>query len=127
MFPPKRLICASRYSFSNSLARLAQRQRHDVLVRLASARAAVTSPISAGSRSAVIGLSPSVAARQDQQPFDIVAQLPHIARPVVGLQHGHRVVADAARLDAGLRRDLLHEMIDQEGDVLAPLRQAAAP
>src|SRR5690606_30113928 len=39
------------------------------------------------------------------------------------LQHGKRVVADAARADARLARNLLHEVVDQIGDVLAPLGQ----
>ena len=64
--------------------------------------------------SAVIG-SAGIAARQDQQPLDVVAQLADVARPVVRLQHGHGVVADGALRQAGRLGDLLDEMVDQLG------------
>ena len=68
-----------------------------------------------------------VAAGENHQPLHVVAQLPHIAGPVMGLQHRHGVVADAPFRQAGRLGNLLHEMLDQLGHVLAPLGQAAAP
>ncbi len=64
-----------------------------------------------------------VAARQDHQPLDVVAKLADVARPVVGLKHGHGVVADGARRQAGGARNLLDEMAHEQRDVLAPLGQ----
>ena len=64
-----------------------------------------------------------IAAGQDHQPLDIVAQLADVARPVMRLQHRHRVLADPALRQAGRGRDLVHEIVDQIGDILAPLRQ----
>jgi hypothetical protein len=43
-----------------------------------------------------------VSACEDHQALDVVAELAHVARPVVRLQHGERVLANAARRDAGL-------------------------
>ena len=63
----------------------------------------MTSPISAGNRSA-IGASTSSPRASYDQALDVVAQLADVARPIMRLQHGHGVVADAARLYAGLPR-----------------------
>ena len=60
---------------------------------------------------------------QNHQPFDIVAQLPDVAGPVMRLQHGHRIVADVALGQAGDLRNLRHEIFDELGNVLAPLGQ----
>ncbi len=65
-----------------------------------------------------------IAADQNHQPLDIVAELAHIARPIVRLQHRHGVLADAARRQAGSHRDGLHEIAHELGHVLAPLGQA---
>ncbi len=39
------------------------------------------------------------------------------------MQYRHRVLADLAFRQAGVGRNLIHEIVDQFGDVLAPLRQ----
>ena len=51
----------------------------------------------------------------------LLLQLAHVAGPVVRLQHGDRVLADAARREARGLRELAHEVLDEIGDVLAPL------
>src|SRR5690606_26638658 len=95
-----------------TLARLTQRKRHDVLVgfrRRARQRVADFSRKKIG-RHWRFGI---VAARQYHQAFDIVAKLAKIAGPAVRLQNRHRIGADLARLDARLFGDLLHEILDQ--------------
>ena len=72
--------------------------------------------------SALIG-SLTVAGRQDQQPLDVVAQLADVARPGMDLQHGDRVVAQPAPGQALRRLQGVDEIVDQFGDILAPLRQ----
>ena len=67
------------------------------------------------------------AAGQDHHPLDIVAQLADVARPDMRLQHRHRVLADLPLRQAGRERDLVHEIVDQFGNVLAPLRQRRHP
>ena len=71
----------------------------------------------------VLAVVAAVARREDDRPLDDVAQLAHIARPVVRLQHGHGVVADQPLGQAGRERDLLHEIFDQMRNVLAALGQ----
>ena len=105
MLPPKRLIWANEIFLLEHFARLAQRQRHDVLVRLVR-RAGMTSPISDGRRSALIGASTSSPRTRISSRSMLLRNLPDIARPVVRLQHRQRIVADAARPDAGLAGDL---------------------
>ncbi len=61
---------------------------------------------------------------EDQQALDVVPELAHVARPVVRLQDGDRVLADAPRREAGRLRELLDEVLDELGNVLAPLGQA---
>ncbi len=68
-----------------------------------------------------------VAPGQDHQPLHVVAQLAHVAGPVVRLQHGHGVLADEPARQAGAERDLLHEIFDQQRDVLATLGQRRHP
>src|SRR5690606_41345531 len=58
---------------------------------------------------------------QDHQALDVVLELTNVARPVVRLQHGERVVADTSRPNTGLAGDLAHETVDQERYILAPL------
>src|SRR5690606_36981656 len=50
--------------------------------------------------------------------------LPDVAGPVMRLKDGQRILAQPPAPDARLRRDLTHEMINKEGDILAALRQA---
>ncbi len=54
----------------------------------------------------------------------LLLQFAHVTRPVVGLEDGDGVVADAARRETGGGRDLLHEELDQRRDVVAPLGEA---
>src|SRR3546814_8862778 len=56
-----------------------------------------------------------VAAGHDQDPVDDVAQLPDVAGPVVGLQGGHRVLAEVAHGHAAVLRGQPHEMPGQIG------------
>lgn len=105
-----------------ALARLAQRQGHDVLVgfgwslrqRIADFR---RQQIGGDDRFRII------AARQDDQALNIVAQLADIARPGMGLQHGHGIRADLARLDTRLLGNLRHEEFHKRWNVVAPVRQ----
>ena len=72
--------------------------------------------------SAVITAS-SVAAGENHQPLHVVAELAHIAGPVVGLQHRHGVVADAPLRQAGRLGNLFHEI----GRPAPPRPRAARP
>ena len=125
MLPPKRLICAIRYSRSKISRASRNGKRHQVL-----------GPAIGGQRHGAadfrrqhVGGDQAVglAAGQDQQPLDVVAQLPDVARPVVRLQHGRRIVAELARRQPLRGRQLLDEIGDQFRDILAPLRQAWHP
>ncbi len=122
MLPPKRLICATQIFALEHLARFAQRQAHQLLAAIAVRHGRHHR---ADVRRQHVGVDHRVrvAAGEDHQPLDVVAQLAHVARPVVRLQHGHRVLADAALRQAGRLRDLVHEIVDQLGNVLAPLGQ----
>src|SRR5712692_1135737 len=102
------------------LARLAQRHPHEVLAAVAGRhvrhhRADVLRQHAGADHR--LGL----AAGQNHQPLHVVAQLPYVAGPVVRLEHRHGVLADLAPRQAGRLRDLIHEMLDQRGNVLAPL------
>ncbi len=105
------------------LARVAQREPHQLL-----ASGAVRRGGHAGAdlgRQHVGGdLGVGVAARQDHETLDVVAQLAHVARPVVRLEHRDRIAGDPALGQPRRGADLLHEERDQLGHVLAPLRQA---
>ena len=59
----------------------------------------------------------------DQKPIDDIAQLPHIARPAVGLQRGQRVFAELAWRNARRLGAALHEMARELRNVFAPLAQ----
>ena len=122
MLPPKRLICATRYSRSNT----SRASRSGSPIRcsppLPFGMLGTIEPTSGGSMLALSTAS-GIAAGQNHQPLDIVAQLAHVARPVVRLQHRHGVLADAPLGQAGRLRNLVHEIVDQVGDVLAPLGQ----
>src|SRR5207245_227340 len=104
------------------LPRLAQRQAHDVLAIIAGRhrryhRADILRQHIGGDddfRSA---------ARQDHDAFDIVAKLPDISGPDMRLQYRHRVLTDLAFRQSGRDRNLIHEIINQFGDILAALRQ----
>ena len=99
MLPPKRVTWASRYSRSKTSR--ASRSGSCMISPPFSQRSTdgASSPTSLGSTSARIGSPPR--RRQDQQPLDDVAQLAHVARPVVALQRRQRVVADRPRRQAG--------------------------
>ena len=80
------------------LARIAQRQLHDLAALLpAQHRRRILADV-VGQH---VGADrPAARRRQDQQPLDDVAQLADVARPVVALQRGQRVLADR-RASAG--------------------------
>ena len=110
------------------LARVAQRQLHDLAALLpAQHRGRVLADV-VGQR---VGADrPAAGRRQDQQPLDDVAQLAHVARPVVALQGRQRVLADRPRRQAGGVGDALQQVVGDFGDVLAALaerRHAQAP
>ena len=65
----------------------------------------------------------AVAGREDQRPLDDIAELADIARPVVRLERRHRLVRQRRRRDPPLGREAGEEMVDQLGNVLAPLAQ----
>ncbi len=120
MLPPKRLICATRYSRSNTSRASRSGKPHQVLAAIAARqarhqRADVRRQHVRGHRRI------RVARGEDQEPLDVVAQLAHIARPVVRLQHGKRIVGDATAGEARGLRDVLEEELDQFRHVLAPL------
>ena len=77
------------------LARVAQRQAHQCSPPLPFGTVGTIEPISCGSMSARI-TAPDRRRRMISSPLDIVAQLAHVARPVIGLQRRHRVLADLA-------------------------------
>ena len=64
-----------------------------------------------------------IAASQDHQPLDIVAQLTHIAGPIVGLEDGDGIFADPARGKTGALRNLADEIVNEVGDVFAAFGQ----
>ena len=65
-----------------------------------------------------------VAVRQRERPLDQVLELADVARPVVALEHLHRVDRDLAQRATSIcSAVLLQEEVDQERDVLAPLAQ----
>ena len=122
ILPQKRLSWATRYSRSNTSRASRSGRLISFSPRTPVGVAGTSVADSAGSMSAVI--SPSGIARgQDHQPLDIVAQLADVARPVVQLQNGQRVVGDLTARHAGRQRHLFHEIFDQLGNVLAPLGQ----
>jgi hypothetical protein len=55
--------------------------------------------------------------------LDHVAQLADIARPVIALQRDDRVGSDLGRRHAAFAGVMRNEMLDQHGDVLAPVGQ----
>ena len=65
--------------------------------------------------------------RQDQRPFHHVAQLADIAGPVIGLQRGERVFAEARCRHPTLGGKAREEMQDKIADILPPLRQGGQP
>ena len=74
------------------LARLAQRQRHQVLGAAVDGQRHVGADLLGQHVGGDDGVG--IAAGEDHQPLDVVAQLAHVARPVVRLQHGDGVLAD---------------------------------
>ena len=103
------------------LARVAQRQLHDLAALLpAQHRRRVLADV-VGQH---VGADrPAARRRQDQQPLDDIAQLADVARPVVALQGGQRVLADRPRRQAGGVGDAPQQVVGQLGDVLAALAE----
>ena len=122
ILPPKRLICATQVFTFEHLARVAQRQAHQVLAAIA-VRHARHHRADILRQHAGIDHRIWVAAGEDHQPLDVVAQLPDVARPIVRLQHRHGVLADAPLRQSGRLRNLVHEIVDEVGNILAPLGQ----
>ena len=100
MLPPKRLICATRYSRSNTSRASRSGSPMSCSPPLPFGIDGTIEPTSCGSMSAVITASGSPPARIISA-LDVVAQLTHVARPVVRLQHGHGILADHALRQAG--------------------------
>ena len=61
--------------------------------------------------------------RQDEQALDDIAQLAHVARPVMSLQRRQRVLADQARRQAGGIGDTAQQVVGELRNVLAPLAE----
>ncbi len=122
ILPPKRLICATRYSRSNT----SRASRNGRPIRcsppLPFGMLGTIEPTSGGSMLAFITASGSPPGK-NHQPLDIVAQLSHIAGPIVRLQDCHGVLADTALRQAGRQRNLVHEIVDEIGNIFAPLGQ----
>jgi hypothetical protein len=68
-------------------------------------------------------IGPAARRRQDQQPLDDVAQLAHVARPVVALQRGERVLADHPCRQAGGIGDAAQQVVGEFRNVLAALAE----
>src|SRR5690606_33906166 len=64
-----------------------------------------------------------VARREDHHPFDHVAQLTHIAGPVVRLKRGHRLGTDPGRRYPAVGGLAAYKMVAQARDIVAPLAQ----
>ena len=93
MLPPKRLICASRYSRSK-ISRASRSGSEMIRSVLAALRpTAKPAPLKSDGKQVGRNRFGGVVGGEDQQPLHDVAQLAHIARPVIGLQHRHRLVA----------------------------------
>jgi hypothetical protein len=60
---------------------------------------------------------------QDGGALDHVAQLPHVARPVMRHQHVARVARDAGGPAPDGATEVLDEGVEQRGDVVPPLAQ----
>ncbi len=61
-----------------------------------------------------------VAGRHDDEPLDHVAELAHVARPVVRHEGAHGLAGERLGALPVLRRERLQEVLDQERDVLSP-------
>ncbi len=90
MLPPNRNNCDCKYCVSNKSR--ASRNGSDMMSAPGSIlnTCGAREPISGGSMSARIA-SDRTAGRHDHQPVHQIAQLPHIARPVVRLQRRQRI------------------------------------
>jgi hypothetical protein len=64
-----------------------------------------------------------IATREDQQPLDVVAELPDVARPVMRLKNRERVVADLSARQTRCRRNLIKKVLDKLADVLTTFRK----
>ena len=121
MLPPKRVTWASRYSRSKtsrasrsgscmiSPPLLPAQHRRRILADIAGQHVGADRP--------------AARRRQDQQPLDDVAQLADVARPVVALQRGQRVLAHRPGRQAGGVGDAPQQIGRQLRDVLAALAE----
>ena len=63
------------------------------------------------------------AGRQNRRPLDDVAQLAHVARPVVLLEHPHRLLIDAGDRLLIAQVELVQERLHQQRQIVAPVAQ----
>ena len=61
--------------------------------------------------------------RQGASPFDRVLQFAHVAGPVVGTEHLHRLTRDLKRLAGSWMDFIFEEMGYKQWDVIPPLVQ----
>ena len=102
-----------------ALARLVQRQRRRAGRPPAAAIGAAVEERQVGERD-------RVARHHDHQPLDHVAQLAHVAGPAVAAQAGRGAGVEPLRPPAVLARELRHEVLGEQRDVVARDRAAAA-
>ena len=79
-------------------------------------------PTSGGNMLAFITASGSPPAKYHQS-LNVITQLPDIARPIVRLQYRHCVLADAPLRQSRLLGNLVHKIVYEVGNILAPLGQ----
>ena len=125
ILPPKRLICATRYSRSNTSRASRKRQAHQLLAA-GPGRHRGHQRADFGGQHGGGDLRFGIAGREDHQTFDVVAQLADVARPIVRLQNRHRIVADLALRHAHRRRDLIHEECRSVRECPRGVRRATA-
>src|SRR5690606_6971071 len=71
----------------------------------------------------VLGLDEAALVELDDEPLHLVLELAHVARPLVGAQELHGLLAEAADTAPELVGVALHEVPREERDVLAPLAE----
>ena len=95
MLPEKRRIWTRRYS--RSKVSRASRSGVPMIALTASLGAQLRLVVEDFGRQHVdLDAADPLAGREDDRPLDDVAQLADVARPVIGLQRGHRVGGDVA-------------------------------
>ena len=122
MFPEKRRIWARRYS--RSKASRASRSGVPMIERTACPGTSLAgSAVTSGGSMSISMLADALCRRQDQRPFDDIAQLADIARPVIGLQRRHGVVGQCRGRNPPLGGIAGEEILHQLGHILAPFGQ----